>query len=143
MLQVSQESGFWYQKSAFPLDLSSSLRKALTAQRRALLSTELESIFASAPQAPNSAANARIRDAYAKATGKAISADDDAAVAGKKRLPAEGDDCPVCYEALHGVSEASLVFCVDCGNAVHVACFKQCADHVSLFVTFIFYLFFI
>jgi hypothetical protein len=29
------------------------------------------------------------------------------------------------------VSEASLVFCAECGNAVHQACFKQCEDHVS------------
>ncbi|KAJ7673593.1 hypothetical protein B0H17DRAFT_1161807 [Mycena rosella] len=50
VLQVTQASGFWYQK--------------------ALLTTELETIFENAPLAPNALAHPRICEAYARATGK-------------------------------------------------------------------------
>ncbi|KAG6846456.1 hypothetical protein H0H93_013873, partial [Arthromyces matolae] len=73
----------------------------------ALLGSELSTIFANAPLAPNALANARIREAHARATGKktpstSTTADADAdAQAGnndKKRIPGPDDDCPICYE---------------------------------------------
>ncbi|KDR69269.1 hypothetical protein GALMADRAFT_230775 [Galerina marginata CBS 339.88] len=108
VLQVAQQSSFWYQK--------------------ALLTTELEDIFRNAPLAPNSVAHAHIREAHARATGK-IPADAPPLPAdegtGKKRIPGPDDDCPVCYDGMHGVAEASLVFCEECGNALHKECFGQ------------------
>ncbi|KIM36473.1 hypothetical protein M413DRAFT_31701 [Hebeloma cylindrosporum] len=106
VLQVSQESGFWYQK--------------------ALLTSELQQIFAEAPLAPNSLAHNHVRDAYARATGKATAPTaPDAASSGNKRIPGPDDDCPICYDGMHGASETSLVFCEECGNALHKECFGQ------------------
>ncbi|KAJ6471811.1 hypothetical protein C8R47DRAFT_1147143 [Mycena vitilis] len=106
VLQVTQASGVWYQK--------------------ALLTNELESIFANAPLAPNALAHPRIREAYARATGKAPAPSTPEAPAGpKKRIPGEDDDCPICYDKMHGVAEATLTFCDECGNAVHAVCFAQ------------------
>ncbi|KAG6911411.1 hypothetical protein DXG01_016508 [Tephrocybe rancida] len=105
VLQVTQASGIWYQK--------------------ALLTTELETIFAEAPLAPNSLANPRIRDAHARATGKAPATTAAAETSNKKRIPGPDDDCPICYDGMHGVNETSLTFCEDCGNALHKQCFEQ------------------
>ncbi|KAJ7352167.1 hypothetical protein DFH08DRAFT_858095 [Mycena albidolilacea] len=108
VLQVTQSSGHWYQK--------------------ALLTSELESIFANAPLAPNAIANPRIREAYARATGKSqapSTPEASASSAPKKRMPGEEDDCPICYDGMHNVAEASLTFCEECGNAVHGECFAQ------------------
>ncbi|KAF8206911.1 hypothetical protein K438DRAFT_1668215 [Mycena galopus ATCC 62051] len=105
VLQVTQSSGYWYQK--------------------ALLTTELESIFANAPLAPNAVANPRIREAYARATGKSDAPPSTPETGPKKRIPAEEDDCPICYDNMHNVAEASLTFCEECGNAVHGECFAQ------------------
>ena len=93
---------------------------------RALLSSELETIFAQAPLAPNSVAHAHVREAHARATGKipATSMPEDANT--NKRIPGPDDDCPICYDGMHGVAEASLVFCEECGNALHKECFQQC-----------------
>ncbi|KAJ7734431.1 hypothetical protein B0H16DRAFT_1426322 [Mycena metata] len=107
VLQVTQASGVWYQK--------------------ALLTHELEDIFANAPLAPNALAHPRIREAYARATGKSQgpSTPEGAPAGPKKRLPGEDDDCPICYDKMHGVAETTLVFCGECGNAVHKECFGQ------------------
>ncbi|KAL0951161.1 hypothetical protein HGRIS_007893 [Hohenbuehelia grisea] len=107
VLQVTQASGFWYQK--------------------ALLTSELETIFAEAPAAPNAVTDPRVRDAYARATGKATPAKSNASNP-KKRLPGPDDDCPICYEGLQaagGKSEESLTFCESCGNSLHTECFNQ------------------
>ncbi|KAG6810111.1 hypothetical protein H0H92_013253 [Tricholoma furcatifolium] len=95
--------------------------------QRALLTSELETIFANAPLAPNSIANPRIREAHARATGKATAATSstDASTSEKRRIPGPDDDCPICYEAMHEVGEASLAFCEECGNAIHKQCFEQ------------------
>ncbi|KAG6845270.1 hypothetical protein H0H87_011679 [Tephrocybe sp. NHM501043] len=106
VLQVTQASGIWYQK--------------------ALLTSELERVFAQAPDAPNSLANPRIREAHARAMGKATTATTSAETLNKKRVPGPDDDCPICYEGMHGVSETSLIFCEECGNALHKQCFDQC-----------------
>jgi hypothetical protein len=47
--------------------------------------------------------------------------------ADNRRIPGEGDDCPVCYESMHGAPEKMLTFCDACGNALHSECWKQCA----------------
>lgn len=95
---------------------------------RALLTSELETIFASAPLAPNSVAHQRVREAYAQATGKAPATTQGAST--KKRIPGPDDDCPICYDGMHGVNEKSLVFCEDCGNALHKECFQQCQSRL-------------
>ncbi|KAF8177222.1 hypothetical protein BJ912DRAFT_1024225 [Pholiota molesta] len=106
VLHVNQQSGYWYQK--------------------ALLTTELEEIFARAPPAPNSMAHPHIREAYARATGKAPAAAPTPTPSNdRRRIPGPGDDCPVCYDGMNGVAEDSLVFCGDCGNAVHKECFGE------------------
>ncbi|KAF4615107.1 hypothetical protein D9613_013017 [Agrocybe pediades] len=108
VLQVSQASGFWYQK--------------------ALLTSELQQIFANAPLAPNSVAHAHVREAYARATGKIpANAPSTSAEEAKKnrRIPGPDDDCPICYDGMHGTAETALVFCEECGNALHKECFQQ------------------
>jgi hypothetical protein len=98
---------------------------------RALLATELQAIFANAPQAPNALAHERVRNAYALATGKApISASS----AAKRRIPGPEDSCPICYESMHGVSQEKLVFCEECGNALHSECFEQCPPFFLLYL---------
>ena len=92
--------------------------------RRALLTSELQSIFANAPQAPTALANTRVRDAYARATGSATTP---TASDSKKRIPGPEDSCPICYEGMHGISQDKLVFCEECGNALHTECFAQCS----------------
>lgn len=104
-----------------------------------MLSSELETIFAEAPLAPNSIAHARIREAHARATGKAPTtsvAEDDGST--NKRIPGPDDDCPICYDGMHGVAEASLVFCEECGNALHNECFQQCGPSNLPFFTKLF-----
>ncbi|KAI0771350.1 hypothetical protein BC629DRAFT_1640993 [Irpex lacteus] len=83
VLQVPFESHVWYQK--------------------ALLSTELEDIFAKAPLAPNDVSNPRLQQAYAQASGKAPPAS-----AGKRREIEEGTECPICYEDMFGVREGHV-----------------------------------
>ncbi|KAI0033393.1 hypothetical protein K488DRAFT_47803 [Vararia minispora EC-137] len=110
VLQVSQSSELWYQK--------------------ALLSEELETIFSEAPLAPNALAHPHVLEAYTRATGRQPSASalqDGGAATGKRRMPSEGDDCPVCYESMLGTGEKTLTFCEACGNALHDECFRQWA----------------
>jgi len=110
VLQVSQQSGLWYQKCVINLTTTSSWL-TFPSQNRALLTFELETIFAQAPLAPNSIAHPRIRDAYARATGK-ISATASFSKAQpeneKKRIPGPEDDCPICYEGMHGADKNKL-----------------------------------
>jgi len=91
---------------------------------RALLASELQSIFANAPQAPNALAHGNVREAYARAMGKApeLTLSDT-----RRRIPGPEDSCPICYESMHGVSQDKLVFCEECGNALHTECFGQCS----------------
>jgi hypothetical protein len=77
-------------------------------------------------------APSRLRAAYAKATGQ-ISGEVNnesrltKADSTSKCMPGEEDDCPVCYERMLGVPEGQLVWCEECGNALHQQCFQQCA----------------
>ncbi|KAF8663994.1 hypothetical protein AX16_000845 [Volvariella volvacea WC 439] len=111
VLQVPQFSGLWYQK--------------------ALLTSELESIFSSAPIAPNSVSNPRLQDAYARATGKGAGKrkrgdeDEGGSSSKKRRVLTQEDDCPICYETMGGSKESDLVWCESCKNAVHDVCWKQ------------------
>ena len=91
---------------------------------RALLTSELEDIFAKAPRAPAAIAHERIRNAYAQATGKKVASSSQSG--SKKRLPGEEDDCPICYENMHREAESKLTFCEECGNGLHKICFQQC-----------------
>jgi len=111
VLQVSHRSSLWYQK--------------------ALLSSELEEIFRGAPRAPNDVADERVRHAYANATGQASSSQPSSADGAKKRVPKEGDDCPICYESMHNVADHTLTYCNSCGNALHKECFQQWAKSAA------------
>ncbi|KAF5323878.1 hypothetical protein D9611_008410 [Ephemerocybe angulata] len=106
VLHVPTTSELWYQK--------------------ALLTSELESIFANAPAAPNAVTNRRVQEAYARATGKVpATAEAGSSKKDNRKIPGEDDDCPICYETMFGVKEDKLVFCEDCGNALHSGCFAQ------------------
>ncbi|KAK0448525.1 hypothetical protein EV421DRAFT_1782786 [Armillaria borealis] len=100
VLQVPHESSHWYQK--------------------ALLTTELQDVFAHAPSA---VADERLRQAHLRATGKAPASD--STNASNKRMPTEEDDCPVCYDKMHTEPENRLTWCEVCGNALHGVCFAQ------------------
>ena len=102
-----------------------------TAADRALLTSELETIFAEAPLAPNALAHPHVREAFARATGKQAASSTD--VGGpKKRVPGPEDDCPICYDGMHGVAGNKLAYCDACGNAVHKECFQNCASPLSI-----------
>lgn len=90
---------------------------------RALLSSELQTIFSEAPLAPNAMAHSSVREAYERVIGKASTSKE---VVGDKRIPGPEDDCPICYETMHGSSLDSLTFCEECKNALHAVCFRQC-----------------
>lgn len=93
---------------------------------RALLTSELSTIFAEAPIAPNAVAPERIREAHASATGKTTTSKAKSTSGSKNRIPGPDDDCPICYDGMHGVAEKLLTFCDTCHNALHNECFQQC-----------------
>ena len=95
---------------------------------RALLTAELQTIFSQAPHAPNSVAHAKVREAYDRATGKVTTPISSSADKGNRRIPGPDDDCPICYESMHGVDLKKLAWCHACGNALHEECFGQCKD---------------
>ncbi|KAF9012885.1 hypothetical protein BDZ89DRAFT_963413 [Hymenopellis radicata] len=105
VLQVPSHSTHWYQK--------------------ALLTEELEEVFNNAPLAPNALANERVREAYARATGKTPKAASTSQSQKTRKVPGEDDDCPICYESMHKQPEAKLEWCEECGNALHKECFGQ------------------
>ena len=102
------------------------MRYSMSKTGNILLTSELETIFAAAPHAPNALAHQRVREAFARASGKTTTATS-AASTTKKRVPGPDDDCPICYEGMHGASESTLTFCEECGNGLHKECFQQCA----------------
>ena len=110
---------------------------------RALLTSELDTVFAGAPLAPNAIAHPHIREAHARATGKTSGPVTTAETTTNKRIPGPDDDCPICYETMYGIAETSLAFCDECGNGVHKECFQQCGVYfvvfsVGLVLTFFF-----
>ncbi|SCV71974.1 BQ2448_4668 [Microbotryum intermedium] len=104
VLQVSQGSNLWYQA--------------------ALLQSELEEIFVGARPAPQDEQTRRAQAVYRKAVGKfeTTEAEDTST---KKRVPEEGDACPVCYEDYEAGKVQGLVFCESCGNGLHAGCFRS------------------
>ncbi|GAA6001336.1 hypothetical protein JCM10207_006613 [Rhodosporidiobolus poonsookiae] len=112
VLQVPRSSNLWYQS--------------------ALLTSELQAIFTHARPAPRTQLDERVKKAYRIATG-AEEPDEAGPSSGgvvKKRVPQEGDSCPICYEDFVPNSEAGLVFCLSltgCGNALHAVCFTEWA----------------
>ncbi|GAA5953924.1 hypothetical protein JCM21900_003054 [Sporobolomyces salmonicolor] len=117
---------------------SSCFLKSSKWYQSALLSSELRAIFAHARPAPRSQIEERVSRLYKVATGEANAADleedrDEGGSGGlvpRKRVPAKGDACPICYEDFTPKSEAGLVFCLSlqgCGNALHSECFANWA----------------
>ncbi|KIJ92969.1 hypothetical protein K443DRAFT_13220 [Laccaria amethystina LaAM-08-1] len=86
----------------------------------ALLTTESET---KAPLAPNDVTNPLIREAHNRALGRPTAVTP--APQNKKLIPGKEDDCPICYDGTHGVAETALVFCEECGNALHKECSGQ------------------
>ncbi len=90
----------------------------------------METIFREAPLAPNAEAHPQVRAALDKALGRTSSAASSVSTNSKKKLPTPEDDCPICYETMcsqgQPVDETKLVWCEECGNAVHSVCFDAC-----------------
>ncbi|KAI5480792.1 zinc finger, RING-type protein [Pseudohyphozyma bogoriensis] len=113
VLHVPRSSNLWYQKS--------------------LLTSEIRAIFALAPRDRVDTTTANVRHIFKLATGQIVPDPKDQANATAptaKRLPAEGDSCPVCYEDFEEGEEKGLVFCLGvqgCGNGLHEQCFAQWA----------------
>jgi hypothetical protein len=88
--------------------------------QRALLSSELASLFAgraSASSAPiDAVASSSVVQAYAAATGKAPVS----AVQPEQRDAAA--DCPICFEPL---GKEKLEVCSTCRNGIHAQCFEH------------------
>lgn len=64
--------------------------------QKALLTSELEEIFANAPAAPSaSVQHSGLKKAWQKATGSPVKDEGPDDSGGKKRLPEEGDTCPI------------------------------------------------
>lgn len=121
VLQVPQHSTHWYQKCVVQTLYEA---ESLTDLLRALLTSELEELFRDAPLAPNATAHASIREAYARATGKASPAA--TTTNNNRRMPNKDDDCPICYEGMYGIKADMLSWCQTCGNSIHKECFQQC-----------------
>ncbi|KAG1747761.1 uncharacterized protein EDB91DRAFT_1048113, partial [Suillus paluster] len=82
---------------------------------RGLLTSELHDLFAHAPPAPNSDINQHTQEAYACATGMATASSE-----GRHCAPGPEDDCPICYESMHGADGNTLIWCKTCSNKVTV-----------------------
>ncbi|POY74544.1 hypothetical protein BMF94_2305 [Rhodotorula taiwanensis] len=114
VLGVPTHSNLWYQS--------------------ALLTSELEAIFALARPAPCNVLEDRVKTAFEIATGKKkVDTSTDAGGGDglvKKRIPQEGDSCPICYEDFEAGKKTGLIFCLSisgCGNALHRECFQNWA----------------
>lgn len=140
VLQVSQASGYWYQK--YESAPNRDIPYANSINHRALLTSELAEIFAHAPLAPNSVAHARVREAYNKAMGKETSMVDKSDNS-KKRIPGLEDECPICYETMYKVDIKKLSFCDECGNGLHNECFQQCMSRLYAAITDLLIVFFL
>lgn len=106
VLGISQTSHTWYQK--------------------ALLSSELQIIFASARPDPTTS-NPSLQSAYKKAVSGEKSEEADSPKKGEKcKIPQKGDVCPICYEEFAEGIVKGLVFCtLSCGNPLHSKCASE------------------
>ncbi|KIM19530.1 hypothetical protein M408DRAFT_206935 [Serendipita vermifera MAFF 305830] len=110
IFNLSEESSYYYQK--------------------ALLTTELQEIFATAPPNPALVASQRVVSALKKATGAVPESSDQGVVHPNNKRHIDGENCPVCYEEMDGKTEAELsdyFFCDVCLNGLHADCFKMWA----------------
>lgn len=106
VLGVPSSSHVWYQK--------------------ALLSSELDVVFRNARPDPT-VSNPSLKQAYLDATSS-IASKVDAAEGKKRRIPQEGDICPVCYEQFDQGQTDDLTFCEEsCGNPLHKVCAAEWA----------------
>eukprot|EP00494_Astrolonche_serrata_P025377 UN25638 len=111
VLKLSQSSTFVYQK--------------------ALLTTELKSIFESSPSLvmlsrENVRANSRVCKSYNKMMGVDGSDEsaDSADSGGVKQKPTEDNECPICLEDFDDTPNEKVVWCEgQCGNNIHAKCF--------------------
>jgi len=92
--------------------------------QKALLSTEVAEILDNAPADPRDKifASKNVLQKYKESQGE-----DEAVEVEKKdkRLPWEGEDCPICYEEMDAKQE-KLVWCEEgCGRNIHAQCFEQ------------------
>ncbi|GAA5915396.1 hypothetical protein JCM5296_005995 [Sporobolomyces johnsonii] len=142
ILQVPQTSNLGVSLASLLPSPASPLPPPLLWYQSALLTPELRAIFAHARPAPRSQLEERLSKLYKVATGEAKAADleEDRGEGGsgglmpRKRVPAKGDACPICYEDFTPNSEAGLVFCLSfqgCGNALHSECFANWARTVT------------
>ena len=92
----------------------------------ALLSTELETIFANVPETNDRAVLAN--SAVLAAFGETADEGSKEAVEekGKQKPITDEDDCPVCFEALKDSPPSQLDWCREgCGKSIHVQCWKM------------------
>ena len=94
--------------------------------RRALLTSELQEVFANAPPAPNDMAHANVREAYAKATGKVYSASSSKGKSNRRPPTEEDPNCTICYDIMLGTADSELFFCDTCGHCFHKECIGRC-----------------
>jgi len=94
--------------------------------QRALLTSELDQIFAAAPDLNmlrGVQADAKTRKAVKKATGTDDGEDEDDS---GKQKPLEGNDCPICLEDYTSADKCKVVWCkAQCGNNIHKSCFDM------------------
>ena len=89
----------------------------------ALLSSELETIFANVPATSNDAsvlARAEVRAAFGDASAATEDKDE------KRKPIGDDDDCGVCFEPLKEAKETQLDWCKDgCGKSIHKQCWSM------------------
>jgi len=154
---------------------------ALIFQRAFLLSELVEMLQdprVAAEADPAVLANQSVRDHYLALSGKAKSGDgvidvdtvdgniaasaeetraaEDASLAKQRRRIEEGDECPICFEGMHGAPESDLLWCdasrektsshsssssssggraAGCGKALHADCARRWAAAVGFLAT--------
>ncbi|KAG2386053.1 hypothetical protein C9374_003202 [Naegleria lovaniensis] len=91
--------------------------------QKALLHSELESIFKDAPPIPTSVqASERVVKEYKHLTGEAEGESVQESTTTKQK-PLHDAHCPICYEAFSGSEKTD--FCKVCGNNIHEDCIKM------------------
>nr|CAG4714053.1 unnamed protein product [Naegleria fowleri] len=90
--------------------------------QKALLRSELESIFKDAPPIPSSVqASERVVKEYKHLSGEAQENSEQFSTV--KRRPLQDVHCPICYETFGGSEKTD--FCKMCGNNIHQDCIKM------------------
>ncbi|EGG02125.1 uncharacterized protein MELLADRAFT_110449 [Melampsora larici-populina 98AG31] len=98
--------------------------------QKALLSTEVENIFSTAPEAPVVPTSALVRSIYADVKSQSKASGD---LASRRKPIGEEDDCPICYDKLLSEPAQDLMFCDKvCGNSWHAECHHKYAKHLNL-----------